>query len=152
MALLLNVNLAVILQIAAVTLVILFTAPTLGISGSTRNDQHSVTFICNATCLSDFVVWLANDTLLSDISDIAYHKTSNRNSVCYESDNVYVESLHLIMTESDIYPYLFSCAAIFLCSREEVNQNCAPRMCYSVRQNKVDFHSMYHINNNNNYT
>lgn len=105
------------------------------------NDQHSVTFICNATCLSDFVVWLANDTLLSDISDnIVYHKTSNRNSVCYESDNVYVESLQLPMTDSYLgHSYLFSCVAIFLCSREDMNQNCAPRMCRARQSRSTEY-------------
>jgi hypothetical protein len=95
--------------------------------------------------MSDLVVWFANDALLGDIS---YHKTSNRNSVCFESDDAYVETLQIPLT--DIYlrhPYLFSCAAIFLCSREEVNRNCTPVMCYSIEQDTVDPRSMHKHNN-----
>ena len=119
------------------------------ISGSSPNDHYLITFACNASCMSNFVIWLSNDTLLDNVS---YYKTSNRNSVCFEADDVYVETVQLPLT--DVYlghPYSFSCAAIFLCSREEVNQNCAPRMCFSIEHNIIDPQSRninYYLNNN----
>lgn len=37
----------------------------------------------------------------------------------------------------DSYSATLSCAAIFVCTREEINENCVPRVCYSAHEEDV---------------
>ena len=74
---------------------------------------------------------------------VYYHKTLKRNLNCFSSESntesniklYYTENLQVIPTDS--YSATLSCAAIFVCTREEINEYCMPRMCYSAHEEEV---------------
>ena len=108
------------------------------------SDLQSVLFTCNASCSSDFILWFVNQTVLNDVdhNGVYYHKSSNRNLNCFPSESN-VENVKLYYTERlqvvplDSYSATLSCAAIFVCTREEMIENCMPRMCCSRDEEEV---------------
>ena len=79
-----------------------------------------------------------------------YHKTSKRNLDCFSSESsaensirlYYTEGLRLQVVLTGSYSATLSCAAIYnyVCTREEINENCMPRMCYSTHKEESYSH------------
>lgn len=113
------------------------------LEASVSSDLQSVLLMCNASCLSDFILWFVNHTVLDDVQDIYYNKSSKRSLNCFSSESnaesninsYYTEGLQVVPMDS--YSATLSCAAIFVCTREEINENCMPRMCYSGHEEEV---------------
>lgn len=117
------------------------------LEASVSSDLQSVVLTCNASCSSDFILWFINHTVLNDVglNDVYYHKTSKRNLNCFSPESsvensvklYYTEGLQVVPTGSYMYSATLSCAAIFVCTREEINENCMPRMCYSTHEEEI---------------
>lgn len=117
-----------------------FIAPVLKTSLSGDTESITPIITCTASCLTNFIVWIANYTLPNDHPDdvhTLYRKSSNKSIKCNAHSHMYnnntsssfSETLHF--SEALKYPTLFTCASLFLCTKEEADQNCPPRMCYS---------------------
>ena len=108
------------------------------------SDLQSVLLTCNASCSSDFILWFVNHTVLNDMdhNGVYYYKSSNRNLNCFPSESnvenvklYYTERLQVVPVGS--YSATISCAVIFVCTREEIIENCMPRMCYCRDEEEI---------------
>ena len=115
------------------------------LTASVSSDLQSALLTCNASCSSDFILWFVNHTVIDDmqgLNSVYYNKTSKRKLKCFspESDAesnalYYTEGLRVVPVDN--YSATLSCAAIFACTREEINENCMPRMCCSAHEEEI---------------